>query len=135
MSTVYQITRPARVRLLVDQGATFARKFVLRLGGDPFPFTAGHGLSDWSARMDVREAVESESCLLSATTENGRIVIAADGTESSYTIRLDAEATAALPDGEHVYDIELVRASDGFVLRIQEGKVRVRPEVTRGCNG
>ena len=135
MSVVYQLIRPAKVRLLVYQGTTFARKFVLNLGDDPFPFTAGHGLADWSARMDVREFVKSESCLLSATTENGRLVIAADGTESSYSIRFNAETTAALPDGEHVYDIELVRASDGFVLRIQEGKVRVKPEVTRGCNG
>lgn len=134
MSDIYQVIRPARVRMVVDQGATFARKFILLLGDDPFPFTAGHGLSDWSARMEIREYVDSEVCLLSATTENERLEVYATGTESGYYVRLSAADTASLPEGELVYDIELVRASDGFVLRIQEGKIKVRPEVTRGCD-
>ena len=132
MSTIYQLTRPAKVRLTVYQGSTFHHKFIFKLGDDPFPFTAGFGLTDWSARMQIRESVESSVCLLDLSTDNGRLELFATGTESGWHIRMSAEDTAALAVEQAVYDLELVRASDGFVLRVQEGAVRVRPEVTRG---
>ena len=133
MSTTYQLTRPARVRMTVYQGSTFHHKFLFRLGDDPFPFTDGFGLSDWRARMHVRETLDAPGCLLNLTTENGRLELFATGAESGWHVRLSAEDTEALPaPTDAVYDLELVRESDGFVLRVQEGTVRVIPEVTRG---
>ena len=132
MGDIYQLTRPAKARLTVYQGSTFQHKFLFKLGDDPFPFLEGFGLSDWSARMHVRQALESETCALNLTTENGRLDLFATPTESGWLIKISAEDTEALVAGEYVYDLELVRASDDFVLRVQEGVVRVIPEVTRG---
>jgi hypothetical protein len=132
MSTIYQLVRPAKVRLTIYQGATFRHQFKFLLGDDPFPFLEGYGLSDWSARMEIREYVESDTCLLRLDTDGDGIELFADGTDSGWNLYISAEDSATLPAGNLVYDLELVRASDGFVLRVQEGVARVVPEVTRG---
>ena len=106
----------------MDQGATFERLIIVRNPDESlFDFT------DYTARMHIREEIDSSSIQVSLTTENGGITLGdADGTINLY---LSAENTATLDD-EGVYDLELI-APSGRIHRLLKGKVRVDLEVTR----
>lgn len=119
----------SKLNLRIEQGATYVGpgrygKATLKNGTPPVPTD----LTGCSARMHIREKLESTSILLELTTENGRIALGeASGT---ITLNLSAAETAALPWTAAVYDLELVFAS-GFVRRLLKGSVTVIKEVTR----
>lgn len=121
---------PVSIDLIVYKGSTFKASFVLTQDGLPFD------LDGWSARMQIRETIDSATVVSELTTENGGITIdhvtATDGTTVSwgYTLLLSATATAAISVSSGVYDIELVNSA-GEVGRIQGGSVSFDPEVTR----
>lgn len=77
-----------------------------------------------TARMDIRDS--NGALLLSLTTENGRLVIAAPG---RLIITLTAAETAAIAWSAGVYDLEL-QMSNGDVTRWAQGSVSVSREVT-----
>lgn len=107
----------------IEQGADFSLAF-RRKGddGDPIPLTG------FTARMQVRANVASNTVLLELTTENERLVI--DENDGRVTIALDAETTAAVNWRRGVYDLELV-SPGGSVTRLVEGAITVSKEVTR----
>lgn len=85
-------------------------------------------LTDYTARMQVRESSESSVVLLELTTENGGLDVEPHG---SVTLLLtEAQTTAAVAWGAAVYDIELVSPS-GDVTRLCKGPVTVDPNTTR----
>lgn len=114
-----------RVDLQHDQGATFYRRFVWM--NDAATPTAVN-VSTYTARMHVRETVDADTTVLELTTENDGITLG--GADGYVDLFISADDTAALDPGSYRYDIELV-AADGFVTRLAEGKLRIRPEVTR----
>jgi hypothetical protein len=116
----------ARVRLVIDQGATYSQRLVYKTGEPATPAD----LTGYTARMQVRETVDAEAVLLELTTENGRIAI--EPLAGAITLQLSATETAALAWRSGVYDLELVSAG-GVVRRLAHGNVAVRPEVTRGA--
>lgn len=109
--------------ILIEQGSTFS--FVATWedpDGDPIDVTG------CAARMQVRPWQESETVLLSLTTANGGITLG--GAAGTVTVYASDEATAALPPGYAVYDIEIETAA-GAVTRLLQGAVDISPEVTR----
>jgi predicted ABC-class ATPase len=105
----------------IEQGATFEQRFILKRLGVLLDLTG------YSARMQLRQAVESAAIALELTTENARIELTPEGTMRWI---VDAVTTAALPRTGYVYDTELVDPT-GKVDRIFEGKVTISAEVTR----
>ena len=110
----------------IEQGATFEfnMKWIQEDEVTPVDITG------YTARMHVRESVESATILLELTTANLRIALG----DAAGTIRIlvSAADTAALNFTQGVYDLELVNTGgDGKVTRLIEGGVEVRPEVTR----
>jgi len=89
---------------------------------------AAINLTGYTARMQVRPAVESNVTLLSLTTENGRIALG--GAAGTITLTVSATDTAALAATTGVYDLELV-SSGGTVTRLLQGTVTISKEVTR----
>lgn len=85
-------------------------------------------LTGYSARMQVRSSVGSDTVLLELTTEDGGIVI--DALTGTIELRVDAVASAAITWTQGVYDLELVD-TDGFTTRLAQGSVNVDREVTR----
>lgn len=81
-------------------------------------------LTDCTARMDIRDS--AGVLLLSLTTENGRLVIAAPG---RLIITLTAAETTAITWSAGSYDLEL-HMSNGDVTRWAQGAVSVSREVT-----
>lgn len=105
--------------IVIEQGATWNFNFRVEIGGTPW------NLSDYSARMQVRESTASTSKLLDLPVD-GTITMNSSGQVS---ITVSADKTADLPAGRWVYDFELESAG-GEVTRLLEGRFIVSPEVT-----
>lgn len=113
----------AKLNLLIEQGADFSQRFIWK-DSDQNPID----LTGYTARMQIREKIESDTVLLELTTENGRITLNQEpGTIDLKINSLDSES---LPEGKSAYDLELV-SSTNFVTRLLKGGVDIDPEVTR----
>lgn len=84
-------------------------------------------LSGYTARMHIRESVESEDEVLALTSSDG---ISIDNTAKTITITIAATTTDDLSITSGVYDLELVSGS-GVVTALLSGNVYVESEVTR----
>lgn len=91
-------------------------------------YFAPKSLTGWTARMDIRDAIDDTTTLVSLTSAGGDIVINTATAEIQITI--SATVTAGLDFTEGVYDLELEDGS-GNVTRLIEGKVAFVKEVTR----
>ena len=85
-------------------------------------------LTGYTARMQIRETLESTTTLEELTTSNGGITLG--GTAGTITLLLTATETAALTFETAVYDLEIVSGA-GVVTRLMHGKVVLVDEVTR----
>jgi hypothetical protein len=106
-----------------EQGATLERTIT---------YTDSSGalvnLTGYSARMQVRVAVESTAITLELTTTNGRLIMG--GALGTISILVDNTTMSGIPAGSYVYDLEIVSAN-GKVTRLIEGRFVVKAEVTR----
>ena len=117
--------------ILCEQGASFARVIALEqprtpTEADPSEYEI-YPLTNHTARMQVRRTIESETPVITLTTENGRISIS--GGSGLITLTISAADTAALTSNG-VYDLEII-ASNGVVSRVIKGTFTLSLEVTR----
>lgn len=85
-------------------------------------------MTGMTARMHVRETVDSEDFILELTTANGRIEI--DNTAKTITLLVDADDTEPLQDlVEGVYELEMID-SGGKVYQLAFGTFTITDEVT-----
>lgn len=115
---------PGRYDFTIFQGASFDTTLTWKVGT---PATAVN-LTGFTARLQVRTSVDSATTALELTTANGGITLG--GAAGTIALAVSASATASLPAGYYVYDLELV-APGGGVTRLVEGRVTVSAEVTR----
>ena len=115
-----------RVDLTIQQGASFAYNLTWRDGTGAIKALA----SGWTARLQIRETIDSASTKASLTQAAG---ITLASTSPNVVIALTATETAALTlaNDTAVYDLELVQTSSGTVYRLMGGKVTLSREVTR----
>lgn len=113
---------PYKQNLTIYQGSTFRHTFALT--ADDLPLD----LTNWTARMQVRESVDDATVILELTTENGGITLG--GALGTLELYVSPDDTADLAITKGVYDIELIDTNDD-VGRVIEGKVTVKKEVTR----
>lgn len=113
-----------KVKLFIDQGATFRKRLVWSTGTPAVPVD----LTGYTARMQIRADIASPTVLHELTTENGGITLG--GATGQIDLYISAAATAAFAWQAGVYDLELV-APNGDVTRLIEGTVQVSREVTR----
>lgn len=85
-------------------------------------------LTGFTARMQIRETVESTTVLHSLTTENGGITLG--GAAGTIALTISASDTAAFTFDTAVYDLEVVSAG-GVVTEVASGAVLMNDEVTR----
>jgi len=111
--------------IVADQGSTLSRIIYYKdPAKKPILF------SGYTARMQVRPSVDSDTVVLSLTTENGRIELG--DTDGSIALYIDDVTMMSIPEGIYVYDLELVAPSSNlFVYKILQGNFAVRSEVTR----
>jgi hypothetical protein len=115
---------PASIyNLNIEQGATFTRTITWKDSTG-----AAVNLTGYTARMQIRERVDSATALVSLTQASG---IALGGSAGTITLTITSALTDALPNMKKgVYDLELV-SSGGIVTRLIQGEVVVSPQVTR----
>lgn len=117
---------PHKIDLTIYQGATFQRSWsIVESGGDE-PID----LSGYTARMQIREKLKSETVVLELTTENGRITIDVGEEATTLSLYIDPATTAGITVTKGVFDLELIDISDD-VYRLMEGSVAISKEVTR----
>ena len=114
------MTKPAKLKFTIYQGATFRKRLTWKAGTPAAPVD----LTGCTARMQVRSEVESETPLLSLTTENDRITLG--GAAGTVDLYVSDEDTAEITWDGGVYDLEIEHPS-GEVTRLAEGSVSVSP--------
>ena len=110
-----------KLDITIEQGATYKRvvtvadaaNVAINVGADTF-------------RGQVRKSHKSANPLATFTMS-----LFTNGTDGKFVMELSDTVTAAMDEGEHVYDVEWVSAADGTVRRILEGAATVTPEVTK----
>jgi hypothetical protein len=108
--------------ITIEQGATFTLDLLYKDNlGAPI------NLTGFTARMQVRRRYNDPVKLLDFTTENGAIVLG--GAAGTIKVTGLATLTDDVPAKPGVYDLELVNGS--VVIRLVEGSVEIKPEVTR----
>jgi len=109
----------ATYNLTVDQGSDFALSLVIKEAGQV------KDLTGYSARAQLRARKASETltatftCTITSPT-SGEVILA-----------LPNATSKDIPAGVYYYDLELYTPSDALVVRLIEGQVTVRQEVTR----
>jgi hypothetical protein len=112
---------PGTYNITAYQGADFDQQFVVSQGGTALNWTG------YTAAMQVREAFDSPTTLLSLTNGSG---ITLGGTAGTITVAITNAQSAAIPAGSFSYDLELI-AGAGQVTRILQGSFNVVGNVTR----
>lgn len=109
--------------ILAEEGATFSRTITWRDSNEALV-----NLSGYTARMQVRPTIDDNTtATLSLTTENSRILLG--GTSGTITLTVSS-GDMAIPEGQYVYDLEMV-SSTATVTRLVQGTFVVNGEVTK----
>jgi hypothetical protein len=113
---------PGTFDITCFQGADFDQQFVVSQGGTALNWT------NFTARMQVREAADATATLLSLSTGGSGIVLG--GTAGTIALSITNAQSAAVSAGSFAYDLEL-QAGDGQVTRLLQGSFNVVGNVTR----
>lgn len=108
--------------IVANQGSTLSRTILYR-----DPARKPIQLNGYTARMQVRPSITSDTVILELTTENGRISLGA--TTGIITLSATSGVMAAIPEDRYVYDLELISPS-GYVYKLLYGNFVVKSEVT-----
>lgn len=119
------MTKPAKLKLTIYQGATFRKRLAWT---GPAPARTPIDLTGCTARMQVRPEIDSDTVLLTLTTENGGITLG--GVAGTIELLVSDEASTAFTWLSGAWDLEIEHPS-GEVTRLAYGTVSVSPEVTR----
>jgi hypothetical protein len=96
-------------------------------GGGVLEYNQPVDLAGYTARMQIREKVTSETVLETLTTSNGKILI--NNTSKTISLILSAASTEAYTWKSGVYSLEMEK--EGVVVPFIYGSVVVEREVTR----
>lgn len=107
--------------LVVEKGATFRLNLRLKSKDTGLPLD----LTGYIGRMQIRESLTAEDVALDL--DGADFTFDADG---GCHVRASAARTMAIDIPFGVYDLE-IEAPGGDVERLFEGKVKVKPNVTR----
>lgn len=115
----------AKINLpVIEQGATYRHTLYWKdATGLPIDLTA------CTAKMQIRATVDSSPVICELSTVNGRLILTA--AEGKIELVVPNSITKALKPITAVYDLE-VTFTNGDVVRLIEGSVVVKAEVTRG---
>lgn len=115
-----------RLDLAIDKGSTFEKEITWSTVTNNVSTPVN--LTGMSIRAMFREEMDSPSPFLTLTTENGGAVIS-DALLGKFKLLVPAATSSAIIPISGVWDVELV--SGVTVVRLLEGKVKLKPEVTR----
>lgn len=109
----------------IDQGSDLTLPIEIKNDDDSV-----FDLTDYTARMQIRQYVNSTSTEDELTTANGRITISQPSTYYVISLIFPNATTEAYTFNTAVYDLEIIDSSS-TVTRILQGKITLSKEVTR----
>ena len=118
----------ARLDLIIEKGSTFKRTFTWKARNQETGQLEIVNLTGYSARSMMREEYDSPQPFISLTVGNGLVLVPETG-EIQMTIT--AEQSAPILAERGVWDLEVFTISGEVVYRLLEGKVKLKPEVTK----
>lgn len=124
----YIVTNVNSIDKTVELNQVNSMSYTTYTSGGVVEYGAPVDLTNYSARMQIRESIDSSTIIHSATTENGQIVI--DNTTKQITITIPASATTNFSFATAIYSVELYTAT-GKVVPFLAGNLTLVPEVTR----
>ncbi len=134
----YNFDSPAIITLTIFQGTTYYNRWQLRYKttNDPFPFFDTDNVTPlWTARAYFRKLYSSASPLITLTSGSNEVFFTIDTSVSPYIthygLLISATKTSLLTPSRVYYDIEFIRVSDSYVIRIQQGPAVISYEVTK----
>lgn len=114
------------LNIQIDKGSSFRSALIWKINEPAVP----KDLTGYTARMQLRDSVDSNTILHSMTTENGGIAIT--GVEGKIALFISDTDSTLFDFDEAVYDLELIDSGgSGDVRRLVEGQVTLFDEVTR----
>ncbi|ENV08306.1 hypothetical protein F966_02980 [Acinetobacter higginsii] len=113
----------AKLKLKIEQGTTFRQSLDWKSNGEPV------NLTGYTARMQMRNPIDSPIIIHELTTENGGITFS-DVLTGKIELFITADNTSAFIFDSCVYDLEMV-APNTDVIRLLEGEITLSKEVTR----
>jgi len=113
----------AKLKLKIEQGATFKQSFDWATNGSPV------NLTGYAARMQMRNPIESPVVIHELTTENGGITFS-NVLAGKIDLFISDADTSAFNFDSCVYDLEMI-APNSDVTRLIEGEITLSKEVTR----
>ena len=115
----------AKINLpVIEQGATYRHTLYWKdVDGLPIDLTV------CTVKMQIRATVDSSAVICELSTVNGRLILTA--IEGKIELVVSSSITRVLKPMTAVYDLE-VTFPTGDVVRLIEGSVVVKAEVTRG---
>jgi len=111
-----------KYNMTIDQGATLSQVWTYKDSDGNLV-----DLTGYTSAMQVRETFASAATILDLTTENGGITLG--GAAGTITLAISAATSAAIDEGQYIYDLELVNGA--VVERLVQGTFTVRAEVTQ----
>lgn len=109
----------------IEKGATYSHVIYYRAADGTTPID----ITNCTAKMQIRETVESATILGELSTFNGRLILTGSTGKIELAIAAtDTEGLIAFKNA--VYDLELYFPAK--TMRLIEGKVTIKEEVTRG---
>lgn len=105
-----------------------AASYTAYVSGGVVTYNSPVSLVGFTARMQIRASLTSETILDTLTTENSKILL--DTENNTITLNIPATDTAAYTWSSGVYSLEL-ESSSGVVTTIANGNVTLVKEVTR----
>ena len=118
-----------KLDLTIEKGSTFERVFTWKTKDTETGQLTPVNLAGYKARCMFREVIEDAIPFLTLTTENGRILI--EDLTGIIRLNIPAEMSTSVIPERGVWDLELYTPDETFVIRLLEGKVKLKPEVTR----
>lgn len=113
-----------KYNLNIDQGATFSDKVVWKTGELKTPVD----LTGCTAKMQIRDKVESPTLLLELNTSNNSIILG--GVAGTIEFNISAQITEQIKWKTGVYDMKIT-FPDGKVIKKLYGSVTVTSSITR----
>lgn len=124
--TYHQVTSITTDTITINAVNTLAYKSYV--SGGVLEYNTPVNLSGYTARMQIRNKVDSTSSIIELTTENSGIIL--DNINKTILLKMPASATSAFNFINAVYSLELV-SSGGQVTTLISGNVTLVKEVTR----
>lgn len=116
----------AKVNLpVIEQGATYRHTLYWKNTATNTPID----LTGCAVRMQIRTAADSPTVICELSTANGRIIVAS--LLGQIDLFIPSATTKAIKPITAVYDLQVTFAN-GDVVRLIEGNVVIKIEVTRG---